>query len=57
MEGVDDPADARRLRRLGVDLAQGFLWAQALTVPDLLDWLAGGPHAPETVAGSDTRPV
>lgn len=41
VEGVDRPAVADELRRIGCDLMQGFLVARPLTPSQLVRWLAG----------------
>ena len=38
-EGVEVPAQAQRLLELGCDLAQGWLWAPALTGEELSAWV------------------
>ncbi len=40
-EGVEEPSQVRALQREGCDLAQGFLFARPLAVPDLERFLKG----------------
>ena len=39
-EGVEDEATYKELKKMGCDLAQGFLMSPALPAPALLEWLA-----------------
>lgn len=39
-EGVEDAATAEALHDLGCDLAQGWLWASARPIDELIEWLA-----------------
>jgi EAL domain-containing protein (putative c-di-GMP-specific phosphodiesterase class I) len=52
-EGVETEADRTTLRRLGVDLGQGWYFAKALPSPDFLAWIANRdqPPAPRRAAG------
>ncbi|GAC1444569.1 MAG: hypothetical protein NVSMB55_21400 [Mycobacteriales bacterium] len=52
-EGVETLAQAERLRLLGVELAQGFLWSPALPADQLEDWLA----QPRTALPLTGKPV
>ncbi|WP_018988992.1 putative bifunctional diguanylate cyclase/phosphodiesterase [Aromatoleum toluclasticum] len=38
-EGVEDPSTADELRRMGCDLAQGFLYARAMPQSDFVPWV------------------
>ncbi|MGE5469320.1 MAG: EAL domain-containing protein [Bacteroidota bacterium] len=40
-EGVETPAQVERLRELGCDTGQGFLYAAAMPAEQLADWLTG----------------
>jgi len=44
-EGVETAEQARELRRLGCDQAQGFLWSRAVPPADIEEWLAAGVDA------------
>lgn len=44
-EGVEDEATWKKLRELGCDLAQGFLFTQPLPARDLARWLASRQRA------------
>ena len=39
-EGVETEAQAVRLRELGCDDVQGYLYARPMTLADLKEWLA-----------------
>ncbi|PKP94278.1 MAG: hypothetical protein CVT75_04710 [Alphaproteobacteria bacterium HGW-Alphaproteobacteria-14] len=41
-EGVEDQAVAATLRAMGCDHAQGYLFARAITMPELLSMMGGG---------------
>lgn len=43
-EGVEDQAQARLLRQMGWELAQGHLWSPALPASELISQLAPGPE-------------
>jgi diguanylate cyclase (GGDEF)-like protein len=45
-EGVEDSLSAELLRRLGCDLAQGYLFAPPLAPAEVGKWLAAGGKAP-----------
>lgn len=38
-EGIEDEAQARKLHELGCEMGQGWLYARAMSLPDLRDWL------------------
>ncbi len=40
-EGVETEEQARILRDIGCDVAQGYLYARPMSPPELLPWLAG----------------
>lgn len=40
VEGVEEEHQLVRIRQFGYRLAQGYLFARPMTMPDLLDWLA-----------------
>ncbi|WP_285710426.1 EAL domain-containing protein [Erythrobacter oryzae] len=44
-EGVEDPEVAATLRAMGCDQAQGFLFSQAIGMPELLAMMGGGRAA------------
>ena len=50
-EGVEDELTARRLRELGCDSGQGFLWAHPLPIEEFLD----GPYAQDAAGGRTVR--
>jgi EAL domain-containing protein (putative c-di-GMP-specific phosphodiesterase class I) len=44
-EGVETPAQARALRAMGCEKAQGYLWAPPLGTADATTWAGGSPPA------------
>jgi len=45
-EGVEEPSDVERLRRLGCDLAQGYWFAKPMPAAELSAWLDARRRAP-----------
>jgi diguanylate cyclase len=54
-EGVEDELTAGMLLESGCDIAQGWLYAQAMPADDLLVWLAGRRPDPEAVRAVGTQ--
>ncbi|MGJ7441822.1 putative bifunctional diguanylate cyclase/phosphodiesterase [Aquipuribacter sp. MA13-6] len=52
-EGVEEPVQAARLRQLGCELGQGWLWARALTGDELGDWVRARSARAEHSAAED----
>lgn len=47
-EGVETPTQLSELRRLGVPLAQGYLWSKPIPADQVPAWLAQHPHRRQT---------
>ena len=60
-EGVETPQQAEVLRRAGVPLAQGFLFARPMPAQDFPNWLSGAAEAvsrsPAAATGSRDQPA
>lgn len=54
-EGVETPAHAEALRRLGCDVLQGYGIARPMTLPDLVDWMRTWQPPPEWTAARQAR--
>lgn len=54
-EGVETPAHAEALRRLGCDLLQGYGIARPMPLPDLVDWIRAWQPPPEWGAARHPR--
>ena len=52
-EGVETPLQLAHLRRLGCDIAQGYLWAKPLPADEAGAMLAAGIHVPDDVPFDD----
>jgi diguanylate cyclase (GGDEF)-like protein len=52
-EGIENESSATRLRKLGCDVAQGYLYAKPLPKAELLTWLAGKARVPVLAVPSD----
>jgi EAL domain-containing protein (putative c-di-GMP-specific phosphodiesterase class I) len=44
-EGVENEDTATRLRELGCDVGQGYLWSPALPLPEFRSWFAARQRA------------
>ena|GEM_PF-5254098 len=55
-EGVEEPVQAARLQQLGCELAQGWLWAPALTGDELSAWVRDRAARSAGSAGSGSVP-
>ncbi|WP_379485833.1 putative bifunctional diguanylate cyclase/phosphodiesterase [Novosphingobium soli] len=55
-EGVENPAQLERLRELGCDIAQGYLFGRALSAQRVASFLEGWPHLKQDVGGWDAQP-
>ena len=51
-EGVEEPTDVERLRRLGCDLAQGYWFAKPMPADELIAWLDARDRLPSPVRAS-----
>jgi len=54
-EGIETEAIARRLREMGCDIAQGFLYAKPMPLAELEAWLEGRPRVPVVANPADFR--
>jgi diguanylate cyclase (GGDEF)-like protein len=54
-EGVEDMKTADKLRELGVDYLQGYLFGKPMTRIDFLAWLDAQPNPPEHLPLEQTR--
>jgi EAL domain-containing protein (putative c-di-GMP-specific phosphodiesterase class I) len=54
-EGIEDPGQLERLRAMGCELGQGFLFAQPATVPELA--AAGRLPRPDDLGTPDSAPA
>ena len=52
-EGIETESSAMRLRNLGCDVAQGYLYAKPMPKAELLTWLAGKVRVPVLAVPSD----
>ncbi len=52
-EGIETESSATRLRGLGCDIAQGYLYAKPMPKADLLNWLAGKVRVPVLAVPSE----
>ena len=53
-EGIETEAIARRLREMGCDIAQGFLYAKPMPLAELEAWLEGRPRVPVVANPADS---
>lgn len=55
-EGIENEAQARRLKALGVNFGQGWLFSRPLPAPAFLDYLRENRHQFPTAAGTEAPP-